>query len=453
MTGAVSDRAAAVAGRVLWVDASNGAAGDMLLAALLDAGADPEPVRAGLARLPVEALELDLAQVRRHGFRASHVTVRAPESRTVRGLAQVLDVIRGAGLPEPVREFAEAVFGRLAAAEARVHGVPVAEVHFHEVGALDAIADVVGTGLALHELALLAGARRVVSPVAVGQGMVVGAAHGRLPVPPPAVLELLTGANAPIAAHPGQRELCTPTGAALLATLADEWGGPPACLPRAVGVGAGTADPDTHPNLLRVLIGEPVMSVYPASSMVAAVSMPAESSPAADVPAPVADDVSPGGDVRTAAGDWLVQELCQVETTIDDLDPRIWPDLLERLRAVGAADAWCAPVLMRKGRPGQVLTVLVDPARLDLVCRLIVTHTGTLGMRVTPVRRRALRRDQIPVEVSGGTVSVKRGWLDGQLVTAQPEFDDAARLSEQTGRPIAEIISAARCAAVQDPHA
>lgn len=384
----------------LWVDAGNGAAGDMLLAALLDAGASVSAVRAGLAGLGVP-VSLDVADVRRHGFRAAHAVVVVDDSPVHRGLSDVISLIHAAGLPDPVRDFATATFTRLAEAEARVHGTGVDEVHFHEVGALDAIADVVGCALALHDLSLLDAPSRVVSPVAVGSGTVT-TAHGPLPVPAPAVAELLARAGAPIAAHPARMELCTPTGAALLVTLATGWGPPPAMTARAVGVGAGTADPVGHANVVRVLVGS--------------------------------SDHAP---------DWTVVNLVQVEATVDDLDPRVWPDLLEELRSVGAADAWCVPALMRKGRPGQVLSVLVDAARVDLVCRVVFTQTTTLGVRVHPVSRRALRRDQVEVSVAGLPVRVKRGHLGEQVVTVQPEYDDALAVARAAGMPVADVLSLA----------
>jgi hypothetical protein len=399
------------AGDILWVDAGNGAAGDMLLAALLDAGADLDGVRAGLSTLPVERIELALEPVRRHGLRGAALTVRVSDTSTERHLADVVTIITGARLPEPVRAFALATFHRLAAAEARVHGIGPEEVHFHEVGALDAIADVVGCALALHQLGLLEVPRRIVSPVAVGSGT-VRSAHGSLPVPAPAVLELLTGAGAPIRAHQAEFELCTPTGAALLATLATGWGAVPDCVPRAVGVGAGRADPASHPNLLRVLVGQ----------------------------------------ARTAAPDWQEGTLYQLETTVDDLDPRIWPDLLDQLRAVGAADAWCAAVLMRKGRPGQVLTVLAEADRVDLLCRIVFEQTTTLGIRVGQVRRRSLRRDQVEVPVGGGVVHVKRGFLGDRLVTRQPEYDDLVAQARRTGTPMARLL-AELDRALDDPDA
>ncbi|MGN9906862.1 nickel pincer cofactor biosynthesis protein LarC [Phytohabitans sp. LJ34] len=394
--------------RKLWVDASNGAAGDMLLAALLDAGASLDAVSSGLARLGVP-VSVEVSPVRRHGFRAAHLRVVAPSSDVHRGLSDVLGVL--SSLSGPAHDFAVAVFTRLAEAEARVHGSTVDEVHFHEVGALDAIADVAGCALALHDLALLEDTIRVVSPVAVGSGT-VRTAHGPLPVPAPAVAELLTAAGAPIAAHPATMELCTPTGAALLATLATAWGPPPAMTPSAVGVGAGTADPPTHANVLRVLVG--------------------------------------AGDPSASAA-WQEGELFQVEATVDDLDPRVWPDLLEELRSVGAADAWCVPTLMRKGRPGQVLTVLVDAARLDLACRVVFRWTTTLGLRVQPVRRRTLRRDTLTVTVAGSEVRVKRAFMGDEVVTAQPEYDDALAAARTLGLPVTEVLDAARAAATAPP--
>jgi pyridinium-3,5-bisthiocarboxylic acid mononucleotide nickel chelatase len=403
--------------RTLWVDAGSGAAGDMLLAALLDAGADLRAVRDGLRSLPVEPVDLELTEVRRHGLRAMLASVRAPRSGTGRNLAAVTSAISAARLAGPVHGFAVRVFGRLARAEARVHGVSPDAVHFHEVGALDAIADVVGCALALHSLDLLADTcTRVVSPVAAGHGS-ASTAHGRLPVPVPAVLELLAGARAPIAAHPAggppaalaePMELCTPTGAALLCELATGWGPVPACTPLTTGTGAGRADPAGHPNVLRVLTGETA--------------------------------ATPG---------WAVTGMCRVDATIDDLDPRLWPDVLESLRAAGAADAWCSPALMRKGRPGQVLSILVEPQRLDAVCQMTFEQTTTLGVRISEVQRRSLRRDQVEVTLAGMPVSVKRGHLGDRIVTVQPEYEDVRAAARQSGRPVADLTAEARRAATE----
>ena len=388
--------------KTLWVDAGNGAAGDMLLAALLDAGADLETVRAGLGGLSVEPLDVTLSPVRRHGLRAAKATVHAPHSHTTRKLSGIEAIVTQAALPEPVREFALTVFRSLARAEADVHGVPAAEVGFHEVGALDAIADVVGCALALQSLDLLGPGERVVSPVALGSGT-AQTAHGTVPVPVPAVLRLLAGVNAPLCAHPAQMELCTPTGAALLATLATSWGPVPACTALAVGVGAGTADPREHPNVLRVLVGESAQQ----------------------------------------AG-WAASDMCRIDATIDDLDPRLWPEVLDQLHTAGAADAWCTQVLMRKGRPGHVLSVLAAADRLDVLCKELFRHTTTLGVRVSALQRRALHRDQIAVPVAGGQVSVKRGLLGGEVVTVQPEYDDVRAAARRSGQPVVDVLAEAR---------
>lgn len=391
--------------KTLWVDAGNGAAGDMLLAALVDAGADLATVRAGLRGLRTEGVDVTISPVRRHGLRAAHAAVHAPPSTVTRRLADITALVTEAELPGEVRDFAAEVFERLARAEARVHGVDASEVTFHEVGALDSIADVVGCALALHTLDLLGSPTRVVSPVAVGSGS-AQTAHGILPVPPPATLELLTEAAAPLRAHSAPMELCTPTGAALLTTLATSWGPPPDCVPLAVGVGAGRADPPGHPNVLRVVVGE-----------------------------------------SAAAPAWAVADMCRIDATIDDLDPRLWPDVLEALRGAGATDAWCTPALMRKGRPGQVLSALAEADRLDLICRAMFEHTTTLGVRISPVQRRSLPRDEVNVSVGREVIRVKRGHLGDRIVNVQPEYEEVRAAAARTGRPIADLLAEARAAA------
>jgi uncharacterized protein (TIGR00299 family) protein len=393
-----------------WVDAGNGCAGDMLLAALVDAGADFDGILAGLGRLPVDDVRLTERVVRRHGLRARQVVVEAPETRHARHLPEILELIAAAALPDRAARFATAVFGRLAEAEAAVHGIEPARVHFHEVGALDAIVDIVGCALGLDALGLLE-AEVTVSPIAVGGGTVT-AAHGRLTVPPPAVLELLTAAAAPVAAHPAARELCTPTGAALLVTLAGAYGPMPACVPAKVGVGAGTADPPGHANIVRVVVGA---------------GAPAGSS-------------------------WVRTTMTVVETTVDDLDPRLWPEVLSALRGAGAADAWSAPVTAPKGRPGTVLTVLTADDRVDGVCAAIFAHTSTLGVRLSPVERRALPRDSVTVDYRGREVSVKRGYLDGVVVTAQPEYEEVKAAAEATGQPLRKVLEEVRHAATAVPE-
>jgi len=395
-----------------WIDASAGAAGDMLLAAFIDAGADRAAVSSAVAALSAatgEHLTVDVTSVRRHGLRATRAAVQAGPSQVHRGLTEVLELINAASLPAAAAEFAVTVFDLLANAEAEVHGVPADRVAFHEVGALDSLADVIGSAVALHSLGLLAADAAVtVSTVGLGSGS-VATEHGTLPVPVPAVVRLLTDAGAPISAGPGpgEGELCTPTGAALLAALAAGWGPMPPLVVRSAGNGAGSRDPASHANIVRVLVG----------------------SPAGRAPA-----------LESSA-------LRLVESTIDDLDPRLWPDALDALQTAGAIDCWLTPVLMRTGRPGQVVTALTHADTLDSVVHALLRVTTTLGVRVSEVNRLALPRDQIEVRVGGQPVRVKRGWLDGAAVTVQPEFVDARAAADVLGIPIADVLDAARQAA------
>ncbi len=398
----------------LWVDASCGAAGDMILAALLDAGADRRAVEAALAGISAaagETISLELADVRRHGLRARLAVVTAEPSVVHRGLADVLALVDAAGLPDPVRQLSVRVFELLAAAEARVHGVAVNEIRFHEVGALDALADVAGTATALHFLGLLdAGATITVSGVGLGSGT-AAAAHGQVPVPVPAVVELLAGAGAPVSSGPGEGELCTPTGAALLAAIATSWGPLPAMVVRAAGCGAGRRDAAGHPNVVRVIAGDPAGTSRP----------------------------------------WRVATQRLVESTVDDLDPRLWPGVLDALRLAGAIDAWLTPATMRGGRPAQVVSALTEADAVDSVVRELFRATTTLGVRVTEVERRSLPRDSVVVDVAGQPVSVKRGFLDGEPVTVQPELADARAAALSAGLSVADVIDSARERARRSP--
>ena len=419
--------------RTLWVDASHGAAGDMMLGALLDAGASLDAVRAAVAAVAPEPVEITVEATRRHGLRCSRAVVEVADSTTHRGLGDVLALVRAGGLAPAVEAFAVAVFTRLATAEARVHGTTPDEVHFHEVGALDAVADVVGCAAALADLDLLpdgqdgASAEVVVGTIALGSGR-ARSAHGSIPVPVPAVLALLEGTGARATAGPGQggeggRELCTPTGAALLLELADAFGAMPAMAVGAAGAGAGTADPPEAANVLRVVVGD-------GAERRGATGTRGTGDPAAPP--------GPG---------WREDDLHVVEATVDDLDPRLWPDVLDALHAAGAVDAWAAPVLMRHGRPGHVLTALAPPQVLEAVRTAVVVHTTSLGVRSSPVTRRALARTGVVVDVDGHGVSVKLGHLDGRVVTAQPEHADAAAAAAALGLPVRAVIDRARALA------
>lgn len=382
-----------------WIQCASGASGDMLLGALLDAGASLEVVRAAVAAVDVEPIAVSTERVRRAGLAALKAHVEVAETTHHRGWSDVARLLGQAPLAEPVRERALAVFERLARAEATVHGVGLDEVHFHEVGALDAIADVVGVCAALHDL----GIERVgADAVAVGSGT-VRTSHGVLPVPVPAVVELLGAVGAPVVAGPAARELCTPTGAAVLATVVETWGPLPAMRLTGSGVGAGTADLPGSPNVLRVLVGELL----------------------AEADGPAATDV------------------LQVEANVDDLDPRLWPAVLERLLAAGADDAWLTPILMKKGRPAHTVTALVAGERLEAVRDVLFRETSTIGLRTSPARKLALPRTETVVEVLGHPVRIKEARLGGEVVNRQPEYDDVLAVASATGRPVKEVLALA----------
>jgi hypothetical protein len=390
-------------GRCLWIDASAGASGDMLLGALLDAGAPIEAVAAAVAALGVEPIEIRPLPVRRHGLRATKAEVHVNDTAASRSLGEVMGLVAAAALPPSVAALAHEVLGLLGGAEAAVHGEDVEKIHLHEAGALDSLADVVGCAAALDALGLLdPRARVVVGSVALGSGT-VATAHGLLPVPVPAVLAILAGRGAPVVAG-GEGELCTPTGAALLATLAAEWGPLPAMRIDAVGVGAGTADPRERANVLRVVLGSAA---------------------------------------APAAEPWRNDDLFELEATVDDLDPRLWPAVLDSLVEAGAADAWLTPVVMRKGRPGNVVTALVAGESIDAAARALFAGSTTLGVRLNPIVRRALPRDVVVVRVDGGEVRVKRGFLDGEAVTAQAEYADAALVASRLGIPVRAVLERA----------
>lgn len=392
---------------VVWVDATAGASGDMLLGALAGAGVPLTVLQEAVDAVSPEPVRLREEQVTRAGLAATRVHVEVADSTTHRTWRDVRALLERAALAEPVRERALAVFAALAGAEASVHGTSPEEVHFHEVGALDALADVVGACAGLVHL----GGRVTASTVAVGSGR-VGAAHGSLPVPVPAVTALLRGIPTYAGPRGAEGEACTPTGAALLATLADDWGPQPAMRVAAVGHGAGGRDPGTHANVVRVLVGQ-------------------------SVAAPSTGPSWPGVDVT-------VEHV--LEANVDDLDPRTWPHVLDALLAAGAADAWLTPVLMKKGRPAHTLSVLARPEVLPAVRAVVVRETSTIGFREHPVAKHALPREVVGVEVAGHPVRVKVARLGDEVVTAQPEHDDCVAVARATGRPLREVVAAAAAA-------
>ncbi|CAA9576041.1 MAG: hypothetical protein AVDCRST_MAG19-3366 [uncultured Thermomicrobiales bacterium] len=381
--------------RIAFFDPFSGASGDMILGALLDAGLPLPALRAELGKLDLAGYDLRVESVERHGLRGTRAVVAVGEDGASRDWAAIRSLLQASALDAPVREAALAVFGRLAEAEAHVHGVDVEAVHFHEVGGVDAIVDIAGACIGLA----LLGVERVYSgPPRLGTGF-VDSQHGLIPVPAPATAELLARAGTPTAGpDPGaervEAELLTPTGAALLTTLAEFRR--PDFAPSAVGYGFGSRQLP-WPNALRVWIGA------------------------------VADEATEGD------GDLLL------ETNLDDMNPQFYEPLLERLFAAGAHDAWLTPIAMKKGRPATLVSVLAAAARRGALEDVLIEHSTTLGVRASRVDRvKAARREETAV-TRWGDVRVKlRGW-NGRVIDAAPEYDDCLAVARAQNVPIREV--------------
>jgi uncharacterized protein (TIGR00299 family) protein len=388
--------------RHAWVDATAGIAGDMLLGALIDAGASVAEVQRAVDAVIPASVSLTRQAVTRAGQRATRIEVRVittdvPE----RSWSAIRTLIQAAGLADPVRERALRTFELLAAAEARVHRIPAEAVHFHEVGALDSIADIVGVCAALHRLGI---DTLSASTVAVGSGR-ARSAHGDLGIPVPAVVQLATGWR--IVAG-GTGELTTPTGMALVAGLCETCEDLPLLKLETAGAGAGSRDIPGRPNLTRVLIG-------------------------ARQPADGIDDSA--------------EPAVVLEANVDDFDPRLWPGVLSRLVDAGAADAWLVPILMKKGRPGHTLAVLARPDQAARLREEVLRQTSSFGVRQTAVARSALPRGWVDVTVDGVRLPIKIAHRNGVIWQATPEFDDLDRLAAERAIPRAALLRAADAAA------
>lgn len=406
--------------RVLWIDATAGAAGDMILAALVDAGAPLAAVRRAVSRLGLSGVRLAASRVVRGAVAAERIEVRVRgadrDDRHVvlahhaggRGHGRTWRTIRrtiaSADLPAPVRDRALVIFRRLVEAEGRAHGLAPESVHLHEAGAADAIADVVGCCAALHALKP---DRIVVSPLTTGSGTVV-CAHGIYPVPGPATSVLLEGA--PLSGVEARGERLTPTGAAILTSIAHAWGGPPAMTLRAIGAGAGRRETDDRPNVVRALVGD----------------RPAEAS----VP-----------EVRPEDGDVIV-----IEFTVDDATPQLLAYAADRLREAGALDLHVTPVQMKKGRAGHQVTVFARPERFDALARAVLAETTTLGLRFRREGRVELARAIERATTPYGPIRVKSGTLDGVELHAWPEYEDCAAAARRHGVPLLAVQNAALAA-------
>lgn len=379
--------------KTLYFDCFSGAAGDMILGALIDAGVPLPDLRQALGSLGVDGWELAADKVVRCGITATKFRVlehSAPAAHKHYHLAGINKRIDQSALSDAGKGRAKALFARLAEAEASIHSMAVEKVHLHEVGALDSIIDIVGSVFALDWL----GAERiVVSPLNVGSGH-VRTAHGIYPVPAPATLRLL--AEAPAYGDDVGMELVTPTGALILTDYADDYGAMPAMTVKGVGYGAGDRELENRPNVLRVVIGEQA-------------------------------------DRANAV------EVVVIECEIDDMNPQIFGALMDRLYAAGALDVFYSAVQMKKNRPGTLMTIVARPRDRASLVDLIFRETTTIGVRFSEMRRECLERETVSVQTALGEVRFKVARRDGRVLNAQPEFDDLVKLAGEHSRPVKEV--------------
>ncbi len=391
--------------KVLHFDCFSGVSGDMTLGALIDAGVSADAVRAGIASLGLP-ITLEIEKVRKGGFAATQVRVQAPEQDKHRHLHHVEAILSGGKLTDRQRDLALRIFRRLAEAEAAVHGIAVERVHFHEVGALDSIADIAGAAIALD----LLGAEHVTSrSVPTGHGTVI-CAHGVMPIPTPATAELLKGV--PLAPSPIQAELTTPTGAAILTTVVREWVEAPAMTISSVGHGAGTKNFPEQPNLLRVFVGEAAACGF-------ATAKPQAASP------------------------YEADEVWVLETNHDDQPAEVIGYCYDLLLATGALDVFATPVQMKKSRPGVLLTVLSPREAVDALEEILFRETTTLGVRRYAAARHKLHREARTVETPFGSVKGKIAWREGRPPTFAPEYEDCARVAREHGIALRNVYAAA----------
>ncbi|MCL4832462.1 MAG: nickel pincer cofactor biosynthesis protein LarC [Caldilineaceae bacterium] len=416
---------------IAYLDTPSGISGDIFLGCLLDAGWPIERLRAvveGL-HLPPGSWRVDAQPVMKGPLRATLAAVEVTEGDAHRHLSDVTAIIGAGDLPPVVQQRAIAVFTRLAQAEARVHNTTVEQIHFHEVGALDAIVDIVGVCAGLAELGI---ERLHASPLPLGHGW-AQTQHGRIPLPAPATLELLAAAAAPTVPAPGPGELVTPTGAALLAELADF--SQPRMVLRRIGYGAGRKEFD-WPNVARLWVGE---GVEGGGSQVAG-------DPRGHAKRHEEEKENPWQSFASVSA-VSHSSLVVIETNIDDMNPELYEPVRERLFGAGALDVWTTAIGMKKGRPGTLLSVLAGAEKETEVARLLLRETTTLGVRVYPVARHIAKREFRTVETVYGPVLVKVKVLDGERLGAKPEFDDCKKLADAAGVPVRMVCEAALAAA------
>ena len=385
--------------KLLYLDCLAGISGDMLLGALIDLGVAEDALRRELAKLTLPGYSIATQRVVKQNIAATKFDCREEHHHHHhRGFTEIAGMITGSALAGPVKSRALSVFRRLGEVEAKIHNVPLAQIHFHEIGAVDSIVDIVGVCIALE---LLGVTEVAASPLPCGSGF-IETAHGKFPVPAPATLELLRGV--PVVPSTMVAELVTPTGAALLAEFCNQYGAMPALVVEKIGYGAGTRDLPGQPNVLRAVLGQ--TTKLPATDAIAV-----------------------------------------VETNIDDMNPEFFGEVMEHLLATGALDVFWTPVQMKKNRPGTLLTVLCEIDDIDRVAELILTHTTSFGVRIHEVRRRTLAREIVAVRTRHGEIAVKIGRLNGKLLQRSPEFESCRRVAVEVGLPVKDVYNEAARAA------
>jgi pyridinium-3,5-bisthiocarboxylic acid mononucleotide nickel chelatase len=392
------DMSAHNATMIAYFDCFSGISGDMVLGALVDTGCGLDRLETELRRLPISGWKVSAAKVSRCGLMATQVQVSVGEDHGHRSLPEILQLIEGAGFSPRVAERASQIFRRLGEAEAHVHGIPVERVHFHEVGAADAIVDIVGTCIGLD----LLGIDEVsCSSLNVGGGT-VDSQHGTLPVPAPATAELLRGA--PTYSTGIERELVTPTGAAIASALTSQYGPQPPMKVASVGYGAGATALKGQANVLRLFLGERITRE------------------------------------RTIP---LEETVVILEANLDDMNPQIHGYFVDRALEAGALDVFTTPVHMKKNRPGLLVTLLCEPSAVDLLTELIFRETTTIGVRTYTARRRKLEREIVPVDTPLGSIRVKVARLDGDILNASPEYGDCEQIAAKRGMPLKHVMAEA----------
>jgi uncharacterized protein (TIGR00299 family) protein len=386
-----------------YLDCSSGISGDMFLAVLIDVGLPVEQLLGELKKLPLGPFEFIHTRVVRSGLAGTRVDIQVPGEQPHRHLSHIQAIIEKASLPEKAAQRALKIFNHLAEVEGKLHNVPPSKVHFHEVGAVDAVLDIVGTCVGLELLGI---SDLICSPLNVGSGR-VNAAHGSLPVPAPATAELLK--DIPVYSSGVEDELVTPTGAALVAELASGFGLLPPMKIAKIGYGAGEKDYHGHPNIARLFVGEKVETV-----------------PRLRLP-----------------GDEVVSV---IEANVDDMSPQLYGYFLERALAAGALDVTCSSAQMKKNRPGLTISILCEPDKTEALSDLLFEQTTTIGVRIWEARRKVLEREMVTVETPYGAVQVKVARHDGNVVNVAPEFEDCHRLAEEKSVPLKQVIAAAEAA-------